>query len=59
MAEKTITEEAKKQLDSLFEAFSVVAEDTHVYICDMRYDYSRWSKTLVENKNRYIYLYLF
>ena len=48
MGEK-ITEEAKIQLDSLFEAFSVVSEDTHVFMCDMRYDYSRWSKNLVES----------
>ena len=48
MAEKKITEKAIKRLDSVFEAFSIVAEDIHVFICDMRYDYSRWSKTLVE-----------
>lgn len=46
-----ITEEAKKKLDSLFEAFSIVSEETHVYLCDMRYDYSRWSKGLVESFN--------
>ncbi len=43
-----ITEEAKRKLDSLFDAFSIVSEDTHVFLCDMRYDYSRWSKNLVE-----------
>ena len=48
MAENKITEEAIKQLDSLYEAFSIVADDTHVFICDMRYDYSRWDKILVE-----------
>lgn len=51
MDRKKITEEAAKQLDSLFEALSVVAEDTYVFLCDMRYDYSRWSKELVEAFN--------
>ena len=48
MEGRIITEEAKKRLDSLFEAFSIVAEDTHVFLCDMKHDYSRWSKALVE-----------
>ncbi len=48
MAEKNITEVAKRRLDSLFEAFSTVADDTHVFLCNMEYNYSRWSKELVE-----------
>ncbi|MCR4793794.1 MAG: EAL domain-containing protein [Ruminococcus sp.] len=40
--------ERKKKLDALFEAFSVVADGTYVYICDMKYDYSRWSKSAVK-----------
>ncbi|MBR4343749.1 MAG: EAL domain-containing protein [Lachnospiraceae bacterium] len=48
MAEEKDLELIRKRLDSVFEAFSIVAEDTHVFICDMRYDYSRWSKSLVE-----------
>ena len=51
MAGEKITDEALKKLDSLFDAFSIVAEDTHVFLCDMRYDYSRWSKSLVETFN--------
>lgn len=43
-----IPEDAKKKLDSLFEAFSIVAEGTYVYLCDMEYDCSRWSKAAVE-----------
>ena len=43
-----IPEERKKKLDSLFEAISVAAEGTYVYLCDMKYDYSRWSKTAVD-----------
>jgi len=46
--DKNYPEERKMRLDSLFEALSVVGEDTHVYLCDMIYDYSRWSKSLVD-----------
>ena len=48
MGENKITDDAIKRLDSLFEAFSIVADDTYVFICDMKYDYSRWSKVLVD-----------
>ena len=48
MGENKITDDAIKRLDSLFEALSIVADDTFVFICDMKYDYSRWSKVLVE-----------
>ena len=49
MTEQKITDEAKRRLDSLFESYSIIAEDTYVFLCDMRYDYSRWSKSLVES----------
>lgn len=45
---RQIPESRKKSLDSLFEAFSIVAEGTYVYLCDMEYDYSRWSKSAVD-----------
>ncbi len=35
-------------LDTLYKAFDVVAEGTYVYLCDMKYDYSRWSKSAVD-----------
>ena len=44
---KAFPEERKRELDALFEAFSIVAEGTYVYICDMKYDISRWSKAAV------------
>ena len=37
-----------KRLDSLYEAFSIIAEGNYVYICDMKHDYSRWSKSAVD-----------
>ncbi len=36
------------KLDRLFEAFSIVAEGNYVYLCDMKEDLSRWSKTAVD-----------
>ncbi|MCR4761968.1 MAG: EAL domain-containing protein [Lachnospiraceae bacterium] len=41
--------ERKRRLDELFDAFSIIGDDTYVYLCDMRYDISRWSRTLVES----------
>ena len=43
-----ITEERRNKLDALFKSFEVVAEGTYVYLCDMKYDYSRWSKNAVD-----------
>lgn len=36
------------RLDTLFEAFSVVSEGCYIYLCDLKRDYSRWSKNAVE-----------
>jgi len=44
-----IPEERKQQLDALFEAFSIIGDDTYVYLCDMQYDFSRWSKVLTDD----------
>ena len=46
--EAPIPLERKKKLDALFDAFDVVADGTYVYVCDMKYDYSRWSKEAVK-----------
>ena len=35
------------KLDSMFEAVSIVAEGAYVFLCDMKYDISRWSKAAV------------
>ncbi len=45
---KEITGDRKEILDSLFRAFEIVSEGTYVYLCDMKYDYSRWSKSAVD-----------
>lgn len=38
----------KAKLDSFFDAFSVLSEGNYIYICDMKEDYSRWSKSAVD-----------
>ena len=43
-----ITDERRKMLDSLFRSYEVVSEGTYVFLCDMKYDLSRWSKTAVD-----------
>ena len=37
-----------KRLDEIFEAFSVIAEGAYVYLCNVKEDYSRWSKSAVD-----------
>ena len=46
--ENFITEDRKKMLDALFTSYDVVSEGTYVYLCDMKYDLSRWSKNAVD-----------
>lgn len=43
-----MNEEEKRRLDELFSAFSIVAEGAYVFLCNMKHDYSRWSKSAVE-----------
>ena len=37
-----------KKLDELFTAFSIIADGSYVYLCDMKEDYSRWSQSAVD-----------
>ena len=43
-----IPKEREYRLDAIFDALDIVAEGTYVYLCDMQYDYSRWSKSAVD-----------
>lgn len=43
-----IPEKAKRQLDNLFHAFSITAGGKYVFLTDMKYDCSKWSKQAVE-----------
>ena len=45
---RLITEERRAKLDMLYKAFEIVSEGSYVYLCDMKYDYSRWSKSAVD-----------
>ncbi len=43
-----IPQERRTMLDSLYSAFAVVSEGTYVYLCDMKYDFSKWSAAAVD-----------
>ena len=43
-----MNEQRKKKLDSLYDAFAVLANGAYVYVADIKVDYSRWSKEAVE-----------
>ena len=45
---RIITEDRRIMLDSLFRSFEVVSEGTYIFLCDMKYDFSRWSKNAVD-----------
>lgn len=45
---KMITDERRMMLDALYKSYEVVGEGTYVFICDMKYDFSRWSKGAVD-----------
>ncbi|MCR5348342.1 MAG: EAL domain-containing protein [Bacilli bacterium] len=45
---RVIDEERRRKVDTLFKAFDIVAEGTYVYLCDMKFDFSRWSKSAVD-----------
>lgn len=45
---KLITDERRNKLEALYKALEVVSEGTYVYLCDMKYDFSRWSKNAVD-----------
>ena len=53
-----ISEERKRLLDALFGALCTVADGGYIFLNDMRYDFSRWSITLVNDfglESEYMY----
>ncbi|MBR5970456.1 MAG: EAL domain-containing protein [Lachnospiraceae bacterium] len=38
----------KRRLDAIFTAIASSADDVSAFLCDMRYDYSRWGKNAVD-----------
>ena len=56
--EEIIPDERKRLLDSLFGALFTVSGGGYVYLNDMRYDYSRWSLSLIDDfglESEYMY----
>ncbi len=45
---RIITEERRIMLEALYKAFEMVSDGTYVFLCDMKYDFSRWSKNAVD-----------
>ncbi len=44
-----ISDERRTMLDSLYKSFEVVSDGTYVFLCDMKFDFSRWSKSAVDH----------
>ena len=44
---RIISEDRRIMLDMLYRAFETVSDGTYVFLCDMKYDFSRWSKNAV------------
>ena len=45
---EVISKEAKRRLDEMFSAFSIVSDGSYVFICKVTEDVSRWSKSAVD-----------
>lgn len=45
---RIISKERRIMLDTLYKAFKVVSEGSYVFLCDMKYDFSRWSRNAVD-----------
>ena len=43
-----IPEDRRFFLDAFFKSFEVVSEGNYVFLCDMKFDFSRWSKSAVD-----------
>lgn len=56
--DEPISDERKRLLDGMFGALLTVAGGGYVYLNDMKYDYSRWSLSLIDDfglKSEYMY----
>jgi PAS domain-containing protein len=53
-----VPEDRKRKLDALFEALLTVVGEGYVYLNDLKYDYSRWAISLVDDfgfESEYVY----
>lgn len=46
---KNVPTSRKARLDSFFKVFKVAAGKGYIFFCDIRYDFSRWDKQVVDN----------
>ena len=46
--QKIIDSKRQNTLDELYRAFETVSEGSYVYLCDMKYDYSKWSAEAIQ-----------
>ena len=56
--EKTIPPERRRILDGLFGALATIAGGSYIYLNDMRYDFSRWSLSIINDfdmESEYMY----
>ena len=56
--DEPISDERKRLLDGMFGALLTVAGEGYVYLNDMKYDYSRWALSLIDDfglKSEYMY----
>ena len=57
-SETPIPDDRKRLLDGLFEAMYTIAGEGYVYLNDMKYDFSRWSLSLIDDfglESEYMY----
>ena len=45
----TLDKQREKKVDELFRAFETVTDGSYLYVCDVKYDYSRWSAEAIES----------
>ena len=45
----TLDKHREKKVDDLFRAFKTVTDGSYLYVCDVKYDYSRWSADAIES----------
>lgn len=44
-----LDKQREKKVDELFRAFETVTDGSYLYVCDVKYDYSRWSADAIES----------
>ena len=45
----TLDTQREKKVDELFRAFETITDGAYLYVCDVKYDYSRWSAEAIQS----------